>query len=204
MAHIPDGVLSLPVLATSGVVAAGLTLVAVKRMNYDRIPQAAVLAAAFFVASLVTVPVGPSSVHLILNGLMGVLLGWAAVPALLVALCMQAVFFGYGGLSVLGVNALNLALPALLCAWFIAPRLRAAQGRSVLYWGAAAGALGVGLTGVMVMLSLVVSGPEYLPAGRVILVTYLPLLLVEAAVTAWALSFMKRVAPELLTPGENE
>ncbi|TKB48617.1 cobalt transporter CbiM [Ferrimonas sediminicola] len=202
MAHIPDGVLALPVLATSGVAAATLTLVAVKRMDYDRIPQAAVLAAAFFVASLVTVPVGPSSVHLILNGLMGVLLGWAAVPALLVALCMQAVFFGYGGLSVLGVNALNLALPALLCAWVIAPRLRTARGRAVLLWGAVAGAIGVGLTGVMVMLSLVASGPEYLPAGRVILVTYLPLLLVEAVVTAWALSFMKRVAPELLARGE--
>ncbi|USD38024.1 MULTISPECIES: cobalt transporter CbiM [Ferrimonas] len=201
MAHIPDGVLSLPVLITGAVVTAATVAVATRRMDYDRIPQAAVLAAAFFVASLVTVPVGPSSVHLILNGLMGVLLGWAAVPAVLIALLMQAMFFGYGGLMVLGVNTANIALPALLCGALIAPRLHASEGRATLMWGALAGGLAVALTAVMVSLSLLLSGPEYLPAGKVVALTYLPLMVAEAAVTAAALSFMQRVAPELLLAG---
>ena len=35
--------------------------------------------------------------HLVLNGLMGLLLGWLAVPAILVALFLQALLFQFGG-----------------------------------------------------------------------------------------------------------
>ncbi|WP_210395963.1 cobalt transporter CbiM [Motiliproteus sediminis] len=201
MAHIPDGVLSAPVLVGGALATALAVGYATRKLDYERLPQAAVLAAAFFVASLVTVPVGPSSVHLLLNGLMGVLLGWAAVPAVLVALLMQAVFFGYGGLLVLGVNAFNIALPALLCGLLIAPRLNRTQGRNTFIWGAIAGAAGVAVTGLLLCLSLLLSSPDYLPAGQVILFTYLPLLLVEAFVTGATLQFIQRVAPELLNRG---
>lgn len=77
--------LSAPVLITGAAVTAGLLVVATRRLDFERIPQAAVLSAAFFIASLLSVPVGPSSVHLLLNGLMGLILGWAAVPAILIA-----------------------------------------------------------------------------------------------------------------------
>ncbi len=198
MAHIPDGVLSSPVLIGGAVATVAAVSYATRRLDYDRIPQAAVMAAAFFVASLVTVPVGVSSVHLILNGLMGILLGWTAVPAILIALLMQAIFFGYGGLLVLGVNAFNIALPALIIGLVLAPRLRSLKGKQIFIAGAIAGAFGVAVTGLLVSLSLILSGPEYLPAGKIILVTYLPLMLAEAAVTGTALSFIARVAPELL------
>lgn len=46
----------------------------------ESIPKVGVLSSAFFVATLIHVPVGPSSIHLVLNGLMGVMLGWAAFP----------------------------------------------------------------------------------------------------------------------------
>lgn len=124
MAHIPDGVLSAPVLISGALVSTGLLGVALRRLREAELPQAAVLASVFFVSSLVSVPLGPSSVHLLLNGLMGLLLGWAAVPALFVALLLQAVFFGFGGLLVLGVNTLNLALPALIVARLLRPMLR--------------------------------------------------------------------------------
>ena len=123
MAHIPDGVLSAPVLVTGGLVSAGLLAVALPRLREEVLPQAAVLAAAFFIASLMSIPLGPSSVHVLLNGLMGLVLGWAAVPAIVVALGLQAVFFGYGGLLVFGVNAMNLALPAVCCAILLRPLL---------------------------------------------------------------------------------
>lgn len=124
MAHIPDGVLSAPVLISGALVSAGLLGVALHRLREAELPQAAVLAAAFFVSSLISVPLGPSSVHLLLNGLMGLLLGWAAVPAIFVALLLQAVFFGFGGLLVLGVNSMNLALPALIVARLLRPMLQ--------------------------------------------------------------------------------
>lgn len=190
--------LSSPILITGAVATAGLLAVAIRRLDYDRIPQAAVLSAAFFVASLLSIPVGPSSVHLILNGLMGLILGWAAVPAIFVALIMQAVFFGYGGLLVLGVNTLNIALPALLCAALIGPALRRSRGKTALFWGALSGALGVLLTAVLVSLSLGLSSTDFLPAARLVLATYAPLIIAEAAVTGFALGFILRVAPELI------
>ncbi|MBW1903093.1 MAG: energy-coupling factor ABC transporter permease, partial [Deltaproteobacteria bacterium] len=74
--HISEGVLSAPVLISCVVLAAAGTAVGLKKLDYERIPQVAVLSAAFFIVSLVHVPIGPSNVHLILNGLIGLLLGW--------------------------------------------------------------------------------------------------------------------------------
>ena len=163
MAHIPDGVLTAPVLIAGALASAGLVAVALRRLDYDRLPQAAVLAAGFFVSSLIQVPFGVTSVHLLLNGLMGLLLGWTAVPALLVALTLQTVFFGYGGALVLGVNTFNLALPALICALLLSPWLAKAAGRQVFWIGALAGLLGVLLSGD---LGGIVAGGEWrgLPA----------------------------------------
>jgi cobalt/nickel transport system permease protein len=80
-------------------------------MEHKEVPKVAILSSVFFVASLIHVPLGPSSVHLILNGIMGVLLGWTAFPAILVALALQGVLFQFGGITTLGVNTLNMALP---------------------------------------------------------------------------------------------
>lgn len=202
MAHIPDGVLGAPVLVTGAAVSAGLLAVGLRRLDYEALPQAAVLSAAFFVSSLISVPLGPSSVHLLLNGLMGVLLGWTAVPALFVALVLQAAFFGYGGVLVLGVNTMNMALPALVCAVALRPLLARAGRRGILFVGAAAGALGVLLTAALVAMGLGLSGEPFLPAAKAVLLLYVPLALLEALMTATVLSFLRRVAPEVLLRGE--
>jgi cobalt/nickel transport system permease protein len=197
-------VLAAPVLIAGA--GGGLTLLAValRRLDYERIPQAAVLAAAFFLASLVSVPLGPASVHLIFNGLMGLVLGWVAVPAILVGLLLQALFFGHGGLLALGVNLMNLAVPALVCAALLGALLRQAErGRRAVLIGAASGAIAALLTGVMVSLSLAASGSELMPAARILLATYVLLALVEGAVTAAVVGFLWRVAPELLLPSEE-
>lgn len=203
MAHIPDGVLSAPVLIGGALATAGLLAVALRRLDYDRLPQAAVLSAAFFVSSLITVPLGPSSVHLLLNGLMGLLLGWTAVPALLVALTLQLAFFVHGGLTTLGVNTLNMALPALLCALLSRSRLAGAEARGIFWIGAAAGGLGVLCTGLLVALSLGLSDAAFLPAARVLALTYVPLALVEALMTGTVVVFLRRVDPESLARPET-
>jgi cobalt/nickel transport system permease protein len=135
---------------------------------------------------------------------MGLLLGWTALPALFVALVLQAVFFGYGGFAVLGVNTLNMALPALLCALALRPLLRRErqrpEARPVFRIGAAAGAAGVLLTALMLALSLGLSGQAFIPAAQVLVITYVPLALVEALITGTVLRFLQRVEPDLL-PG---
>jgi cobalt/nickel transport system permease protein len=198
MAHIPDGVLSAPVLVTGAVVSVGLLVLSLRRLDDDRIPQAAVLSAAFFVSSLITVPIGPSSVHLLLNGLMGLLLGWMAVPAILVALILQAAFLGYGGLTALGVNAMNMMLPALLCAVTLRPLLKHPTPRRAWWTGAAAGALGVLASGVLVAGTLALSGEAFRPAAQVVALTFAPLALAEAVISGVVVGFLQRVEPELL------
>jgi cobalt/nickel transport system permease protein len=202
LAHIPEGVVSTPVLALGAVVSVGLLAVALRRLEDDQVPRTAVLAAAFFVASLISIPLGPSSVHLLLNGLMGLLLGWMAVPALFVAVVLQAVLFGYGGIVVIGVNTMNLALPALICAAALRPLLPQASPSRVFAVGAVAGFAGVMLTGLLVALSLVLSGKPFLPAAKAIVLIALPLALVEGLITGVILRFLQRVAPELLTKAE--
>ncbi len=200
MAHIPDGVLSAPILIGGALASAGLLVAALRRLDYDHLPQAAVLSAAFFVSSLISVPLGPSSVHLLLNGLMGLLLGWTAVPALAVALTLQVVFFGHGGLTSLGVNVFNLALPALLCSRILRPLLGGAGPRATFWIGAAAGGLAVLGTALLLVLSLVLSDSAFLPAAQVLALTYVPLAVVETLVSATVLTFLRRVDPDSL-PG---
>lgn len=203
MAHIPDGVLSGQVLATGAVISTALLAQGLRKLDATLIPQAAVLSAAFFVSSLISIPLGPSSAHLLLNGLMGLILGWVAVPALAVALMLQAAFFGFGGLMVLGVNLLNMALPALLCALVLRPLLQRAR-TSRHYWlagvltGALAGALGVLLTAAMLSLSLVLSGKAFVPTAKILFVVYIPLAFLEAIISGILLGYLQRLAPELL------
>jgi len=122
--HISEGVLSAPVLAAGASFSAGGVCLGLKRMDYDRIPFVAILTSTFFVASLIHIPLGPSSVHLILNGLLGLILGWSAFPAILVALTLQAMLFQFGGLTVLGVNTFTMAFPAIFCYYIFAPAVR--------------------------------------------------------------------------------
>ena len=201
MAHIPDGVLSAPVLIGGGAAAAALLAVAVKRLDDAQVPQAAVLAAVFFVASLVHIPIGPTNVHPLLIGLMGTVLGWAAVPAILVALLLQAVFFGFGGITVLGVNLVVMAVPALLVAALFAGAIRrSCRPRTLFAIGFAAGIVGVGLTAVAVCTALALNADSYVPALGLVLASYAPLALVEGGVTGAAVVLMRRVKPELLGP----
>lgn len=198
MAHIPDGVLSAPVLIAGAVVSAGGVGLGLRALTPERMPRVAVLSGVFFVASLVHLPAGFSSVHLILNGLMGVVLGAAAYPAIAVALLLQAVLFGFGGPIVLGVNAMNMAVPALLAGWAFRALWRPGRPRRTAILGASAGFGAVALTAVMVGASLALSGQEFAAAGRLVFLTNLPVMVVEAFFTAAALGLIAKVKPEML------
>jgi len=198
MAHIPDGVLSLPVLAGGAALAVGGVALGLRRMEEAEIPKTAILASTFFVASLVAVPVGPSSVHLLLSGLMGLVLGVRAIPAVFVGLLLQAVMFGFGGITSLGVDLVDIAFPGVAAALIARPALARAQGWRVGALGAAVAAAGVAGTAACVSLALALSSADYVPSLRVIALTYIPLALAEAALTGCVVSYLKRVKPEAL------
>jgi cobalt/nickel transport system permease protein len=112
--HIMDGVLTDPWHAGGYVLAGVLFLLAAWRVHDDEVARIGVLTAAFFVISLARVPLGPTSVHLLGNGLVGVLLGRRAALSIGVGLFLQCALLGHGGYGTLGVNTCVLTLPALL------------------------------------------------------------------------------------------
>jgi cobalt/nickel transport system permease protein len=197
--HISEGVLSAPVLTAGAALTAAGTAVGLKRIDYDHIARAGLLAAAFFVASLVHVPIGPSSVHLILNGLVGLLLGWGAFPVILVALVLQAVFFQYGGITTLGVNTLIMALPAVACHYLFGRWLHARR-RQALAAAFACGGAAVALGAVGVGLALTFTDQGFFEVAAIVAGAHIPVMVIEGIVTAGCVAFLRKVQPDLL-PG---
>ncbi|WP_415885347.1 cobalt transporter CbiM [Neptuniibacter sp. QD37_6] len=194
--HIVDGALSGSVLATGAALTVAGVGLGLKKMDYDHLPQVGVLSAAFFIASYIHLPIGFSSVHLILNGLIGLALGWAAFPALLVALFLQAVFFGFGGFLVLGVNAVNIALPAVLVYYLCRHGIGSQSPKVAATWGAIGGAGSIVITTIMVAFSLMLSGEAFLLAAKATFVAHIPVMIVEGFVTAAAVLLIRKVKPE--------
>jgi cobalt/nickel transport system permease protein len=198
MAHIPDGVLSLPVLLGGAALAAGGLAIGLRRLDERDIPKTAILAAVFFVASLFAVPIGPSSVHLLLAGLMGLVLGVRAVPAVFVGLLLQAVLFGFGGLTSLGVDLVDIAFPGVILGLAAGPLVARTRGFAQAAIAAAVGGLSVIGTAGCVTLALALSSADYLPSLHVVALTYLPLAVVEAVITGFVVAYLAEVKPELL------
>ncbi|PKR91031.1 cobalamin biosynthesis protein CbiM [Pleomorphomonas diazotrophica] len=198
MAHIPDGVLSLPVLAAATLAGAGGLALGVRQLGDRDIPRTALLAAVFFIASSLAVPLGPTSVHLLLGGLIGLMLGWKAFPAIFVGLLLQALLFGFGGLTVLGVDLLNMALPGVLLAMAVRPFVRAGRPAQAAALAGGAGALSVLITAGLVGLEIALSEPSFAPAIGVMALAYLPLAGIEALVTAFVTLYLLKVKPEMI------
>lgn len=195
--HITDGVLTAPVLlAGAGLTLAGVWL-GLRRLNDDNLMTTAVLASVFFVGSLIHVPLGPSSVHLLLGGLAGMILGWMAFPCILTGLILQAVFFQYGGLTVLGVNTLNVALPAVLCRLLLQSCL-ARGGKSAAISGFVGGAGAVLGTALMVAISLAASDSGFLATAKLVILAHLPVMAIEGVITMCAVSFLAKARPHVL------
>ena len=200
--HIPDGVLSAPVLVGGAALAAGGVAMGLRLLDDRAIPRTAILSAVFFAGSLIAVPLGPTSVHLVFAGLMGIMLGWAIFPAVLVALALQAVLFGFGGLTTLGVTTVVIAVPGALVGLLFGPGIRRASDPARAAWraGLAAALASLG-SAALVAVALVLSAGDFAPVARVMAIVYVPLAGVEAAVTAFAVGFLARVQPDALRIG---
>ncbi len=196
--HISEGVLSPPVLVVgAALTAAGVTM-GLKKMDNEKIPRVAVLTAAFFVASLIRVPVGPSAVHLVLNGLLGLVLGWAAFPAILVGLALQALLFQFGGLTTLGVNTFIMAMPAILCYYLFGRSITSKHPGVATALAFACGFFAILLSSLLLAMCLIFTGESFMQAAKVLVLAHLPVMFLEGLVVAFCLAFLMKVKPELL------
>lgn len=197
--HISEGVLSPAVLIGGAAITAAGVAAGIKDLDQKEIPSVGILSAAFFVASLIHVPVGPVSAHLTLNGLVGLILGWKAFPAILVGVALQGLLFQFGGITTLGVNTLNMALPAVICYYIFGRGIKSGTGRSALIFAAfASGSCAVLMSSIMVGFSLYLTGEAFLPAAKLVVAAHLPVMFIEGGLTAACVLFLKKVRPELL------
>ncbi|MGB2799197.1 MAG: cobalt transporter CbiM [Dehalococcoidia bacterium] len=209
--HIPDGILPASVCAAGYVATVPVIWYSIRKINKEgdpreNIPKASLLTAAFFVVSWIHIPIPPASVHLVLNGLLGAVLGYYAFPAILIGLFFQAVMFQHGGLTTLGVNAITMGVPALLSYYIFRLRnLRSAGGRiKTGIFGFLAGfvaiAVSVGIF-VPVLIFFIPSGFDVATERAAVLtlaVAHVPLMFIEGAFTTVVAVFLHRVRPKLL------
>jgi len=195
--HISEGVLSPAVLGGGAALAVAGAAIGLRKLDYEAIPRVAILSAAFFVASFIHIPVGPVGLHLVLNGLMGLLLGWVAVPAILIALLLQALLFQFGGLTVLGVNTVVMAAPAVVCFYAWRGLLRR-PGTPAAVGAFACGALAILLSGLLVAAALITTGQAFLEVAELVFLAHIPVMIIEGIVTLFILLFLKKVRPEML------
>ncbi len=198
--HISDGILE-PKWLIGGWIALALSLaVALWRIDEREIPRNGVLTGAFFVASSVHIPIGTISVHLLLNGLVGVILRRRAALAIAVGLTMQALLFSHGGLTTLGVNFCVQAIPAYLCGALF--NASVALRRPKLPGFGLGLALGAGCAALTVLLHVTVlflggKGDWTVLAG-ISLVAHLPVIAIEGIGVGFAVRVLAKGKPEWL------
>ncbi len=195
--HISDGVLSAPVMAAGWAGCAGLMAIGLKKTDNATVPRVSMMAAVFFLASLVHVQLGPTTAHMMLSGLIVLFIGWSAALAVFLALLLQALIFGFGGISTLGPNTVQVVAPALL---FGLPLRKLVLGAG---WKGLAAAFAVGLlstlgTSLCVYGNLILSNPAMAGAAYLGLISNCLVALIEASVTMFAVAWVKRSAPAVL------
>ncbi|VVB72889.1 Cobalt transport protein CbiM [uncultured archaeon] len=198
MAHISDGVLPIWMLVAGFAFSSVMLYYSLFRTSAEEIPRISLVTAALFVASLVHFPVGPTSVHLHLDGLAGIMLGRRAFAGVFVALVLQASFFSHGGLTALGVNALNMGLPALM-AWQIFGRRAGFESpRREYVFGGVAGAAAVLATALMVSFELLAIGEGFREIAILVIAAHIPVAMAECLVSAAASGFLATANPAML------
>ncbi len=220
--HIPDGYLSP---ATCAALYGGsapfwwVGLQRVKKALHTRlIPRLSLFAALCFVIMMFNLPLpGGTTGHAVGIGLAAVVLGpWASILAISIALVIQALFFGDGGITAIGANCFNMAVVGSLVAYAVyravAGRAPITSGRRVIAAGLA-GYIAINLSalcaavefGIQPMLYRDVSGaPLYCPyplsiAIPAMMIGHLTVAgLAELFVSAGAVAFLQRSDPAML------
>ncbi len=225
--HIPDGYLGP---ATCGVFYAVMlpiwtvtSRIVKKTLKARQVPLLAIGAAFSFVIMMFNVPIpGGTTGHAVGAVLVAILLGpWAACIAVTVALVVQALLFGDGGITAIGANCFNMAFVEVFAGYYLYKLISGSSlitsGRRVIAAGIAGyvalniAALSAAIMfGIQPLLHKTASGQSlYCPYG---LNVAIPAMLgehmlifgwVEAIVTALVIKYLQKQDPSLLKAGKE-
>lgn len=220
--HIPDGYISpqtagglwalmVPVWYTAGYKVK-------KTLNSRQAPLVAIGAAFSFVIMMFNIPLpGGTTGHAVGGTLVAVVLGpWAAIISLTVALVIQALFFGDGGILAIGANCFNIGFALPLSGYFVyrLVSLGSAPGSPRRWLAAGAGAyVGINMAALLTAIEVGLQGELFLAADGsalyspyglsqavpAMMIAHLAIIgLIEAAVTSTAVLYLQRTNPGLL------
>jgi cobalt/nickel transport system permease protein len=222
--HIPDNYLSPMTCAVMAIAVAPAWIVSSKKVDKElpnaKIPLLGIGAAFSFLIMMLNVPVpGGTTVHAVGGTLLAVLLGpWAACIAISVALLIQALLFGDGGILAFGANCFNMAFVIPFLGYFIyrfiGERVKTRTGE---YVGIALGSyLGINMAALCAAVEFGLQSalfrdaaghPLYCPYPLAVSIPsmLLPHLavagVVEAAFTVAIVAFVKRASPGTIYEG---
>lgn len=221
--HVPDGYLSPSTCALLYAASAPFWSVAMRRVRDGYaaryVPLIALAAAFSFVISMFNLPLpGGTTGHVMGVAIAAIVVGpWGAILALSMALAIQALFFGDGGLLALGANCFNIAIAGSLVASFLYRALAYGAGVTSRRRVVAAAIAGYGAVNVSALLTALELGiqpllfadaagaPLYAPYPLAIAVPAMMLGhltiagLAEALLTGGIVSYLQHAKPALLT-----
>jgi cobalt/nickel transport system permease protein len=220
--HIPDGYLSPATCATLYTSSAPFWWVSLRRMrrglNTHMVPLLSVFAAFSFIIMMFNLPLpGGTTGHAVGVGIAAIVLGpWASILAISMALIIQALLFGDGGITAIGANCFNMAILGSLAAYgiyrMLAGRAPIASPRRVMA-GAIAGYVAINLSALAAAAELGIQPLLYRDATGAALYAPYPLQiaipammaghltvagLAEMVVSGGVVAYLQRMEPNLL------
>lgn len=196
--HISDGVLSPVVIGIGWAIALPALAISVRRLRTTQVGTYGVVAAAFFAGSTIHVPVGPFSMHLVLSGIAGLLLGWGALTVITVGLLLQALFIGFGGLIVLGVNVSVMALPGAIMGVLGRHWIKQAPPQRRPWIGSFVGGGTIVISAILLYTTLSTTSTALMPLAKLVFLGHIPVALVEGVISFWLVHFLQKVKPSML------
>ena len=198
--HIADGVMSIEVASTLGAVSLGACAYALKTLDHEKITLVAAMSALFFIASFIHIPLGPTQIHLLLLGVIGLFLGVQSFLAIAIALILQALLLGYGGLSSLGANIMIMALPAYLSGFFY-HRLLIHFPKKIAFF--MLGSLSLALSVLLLSVILYLSNSDFILASYTLFLANIPSMILEGILSLFILLYLSKAIPNLLKRGDT-
>jgi cobalt/nickel transport system permease protein len=223
--HIPDGYLSPVSAGAMYAASAPFWYIASRRtkriLSGRLVPLLALLSAFCFVIQMINIPLpGGTTGHAVGASLAAIVLGpWPAVIAVSIALIIQALFFGDGGITAIGANCFNMAIVQVFATYYIYSAINPTHPRSRTIAAALASYLALNLAGLFAGVELGLQPliahqpdgtPLYAPyslsvAIPAMVIGHLIAGIPEALITTGTLTFLNHSAPELLSvTADNE
>lgn len=220
--HVPDGYLSPVFSLSAGVITVPTWVIGARKINAvlskRTVPLLATFSALAFTLMMFNIPVpGGTTAHAVGGTLIAIVLGpWAAAIGVSIALIIQALFFGDGGVLAIFINCLNMGILLPFAGYYTyrllsgnAPVLSARR-----IWAAALGAyVGMTLAALAVGIELGLQPLLFSESGHALYSPYtldvaIPTMLlahmpgaslVEALVTGLVVAYLQKNHPEYLT-----